>query len=186
MGYALAEAARDRGARVTLVSSVDTLPVPYGVTRVAFHSVTDLRSAVLDATRVADALIMAAAVSDFRPAEVGAQKIKRSDAGLTLHLVENADFLREVPETVVKVAFAAETQDVVENAKRKPRSHGHLDLICANDVSAEGSGFGTDTNKVWIIDAAGEVDELPLMSKYDVAQHILALVVPLIEHKRSQ
>jgi phosphopantothenoylcysteine decarboxylase/phosphopantothenate--cysteine ligase len=84
------------------------------------------------------------------------------------------------------VAFAAETQNVVENAKRKPRTHGHLDLICANDVSASDSGFGTDTNRVWLIDAAGEVDELPLLPKYEVAQHILARVVPLIAQKHAR
>ena len=74
---------------------------------------------------------------------------------MTTELVENADFLHEVPDSVVKVAFAAETQNVIENAKRKPRTHGHLDLICANDVSAPDSGFGTDTNRVSIIDAGG-------------------------------
>lgn len=188
MGYALAEAARDRGARVTLVSSVDSIPTPAGVTKMPFLSVTQLREAVLTACRDGDALIMAAAVSDFRPADVGDQKIKRDTAkdGMTLTLVENEDFLHEVPDSVVKVAFAAETQNVVENAKRKPRTHGHLDLICANDVSASDSGFGTDTNRVWLIDAAGEVDELPLLPKYEVAQHILARVVPLIAQKHAR
>jgi phosphopantothenoylcysteine decarboxylase / phosphopantothenate---cysteine ligase len=188
MGYALAEAARDRGARVTLISSVDTLPTPAGVTKVPMSSVTQLREAVLKATRDGDALIMAAAVSDFRPSDVGAQKIKRTDAegGMTLQLVENEDFFHEVPDSVIKVAFAAETQNVVENAKRKPRTHGHLDLICANDVSALDSGFGTDTNRVWIIDAAGEVEDLPLLSKYEVGHRILDRVLPLIEQKHPR
>src|SRR4029079_14242556 len=130
---------------VTLVSSVDSIPTPAGVTKMPFLSVTQLREAVLTACRDGDALIMAAAVSDFRPADVGDQKIKRDTAkdGMTLTLVENEDFLHEVPDSVCKVAFAAETQNVVENAKRKPRTHGYLDLICANDVSASDSGFGT-------------------------------------------
>jgi phosphopantothenoylcysteine decarboxylase/phosphopantothenate--cysteine ligase len=188
MGYALAEAARDRGARVTLISTIDTLPVPAGVTRVGVENMAAMRQAVLDATRDADALIMAAAASDFRPADVGAQKIKRTDVGdgMTLQLVKIEDFLHEVPDSVIKVAFAAETQNVVENAKRKPRTHGHLDLICANDVSAADSGFGTDTNRVWIIDAAGEVEDLPLLPKYDVAQRILNRVLPLIEQKHPR
>ena len=188
MGYALAEAARDRGARVTLVSTIETLPVPAGVTRVGVESMADMRQAVLDATREADVLIMAAAASDFRPADVGEQKIKRTDreGGMVLELVEIPDFFHEVPDRVVKVAFAAETENVIENAKRKPRTHGHLDLICANDVSASDSGFGTDTNRVSIIDASGEVDDLPLLPKYQVAQHILARVVPLIEQKHPR
>jgi phosphopantothenoylcysteine decarboxylase/phosphopantothenate--cysteine ligase len=188
MGYAIAEAARDRGASVTLISSVDTLPTPAGVTKVPMSSVAELREAVLEATREGDALIMAAAVSDFRPAGVVSQKIKRRDAegGMTIHLVENEDFFHEVPDNVVKVAFAAETQNVVENAKRKPRSHGHLDLICANDVSVPDSGFGTDTNKVWIIDANGDVEDLPLLSKYEVGMRILDRMVPLLEQKRPR
>jgi phosphopantothenoylcysteine decarboxylase/phosphopantothenate--cysteine ligase len=189
MGYALAEAARDRGARVTLISTVDTLPVPAGVTRVGVESMADMRRAVLDATRDADVLIMAAAASDFRPADIGAQKIKRTDregGGMVLQLVEIEDFFHEVPDTVVKVAFAAETQNVVENAKRKPRTHGHLDLICANDVSAADSGFGTDTNRVSIIDASGEVEDLPLLTKYEVSHRILGRVVPLINEKHPR
>jgi len=105
---------------------------------------------------------------------------------MTLQLVENEDFFHEVPDGVVKVAFAAETQNVVENAKRKPRSHGHLDLICANDVSASDSGFGTDTNKVWIINANGDVEDLPLLTKYEVGQRILTRVLPLIEQKHPR
>jgi phosphopantothenoylcysteine decarboxylase/phosphopantothenate--cysteine ligase len=184
-GYALAEAARDRGARVTLVSTIEALPTPAGVAKVPVKSVAEMREAVLSATHDAHVLIMAAAMSDFRPASVVDQKIKRSshEDGMVIELVQNDDFFHEVPNSVVKVAFAAETQNVVENARRKPLSHGHLDLICANDVSDSDSGFGTDTNKVWIIDAGGEVDELPLLSKYEVAQHILARVVPLIEQK---
>ena len=181
MGYSLAEAARDRGARVTLVSTIDTLPVPYGVERVPVASVAQMREAVLSATADAQVLVMAAAMSDFRPADVGAQKIKRSEGGLVLTLVENEDFFHEVPDRVVKVAFAAETQDVIANARRKPLSHGHLDLICANDVSEEGSGFGTDTNRVSLIDAAGAVTDLPLLPKYEVAERIWDAVAGILK-----
>ena len=184
MGYALAEAARDRGARVTLVSTVDSLPVPYGVERVGVESVEEMRSAVLQACETAQALIMAAAMSDFRPATTAEQKIKKGEGGgLTLELVANASFFPEVPDRVVKVAFAAESQDVVENALRKPLSHGRLDLICANDITAEGSGFAVDTNLVTLLEPGRDAEALPLMSKYDVAMRILDRVRSIVERR---
>jgi phosphopantothenoylcysteine decarboxylase/phosphopantothenate--cysteine ligase len=186
MGYALAEAARDRGAAVALVSTVDALPVPYGVDVVPVATVAEMRQAVLDAAETAQGLVMAAAVSDFRPAAAATQKVKKNDGGgLSLELVQNPDFLREVPSRLVKVAFAAETENVIENAKRKPLSHGHLDLICANDVSAPDSGFAVDTNRVTIIDAQGAVEELPLLSKYEAAQRILDRMLPLLAKRRT-
>jgi phosphopantothenoylcysteine decarboxylase/phosphopantothenate--cysteine ligase len=185
MGYALAEAARDRGAGVTLISTVETLPVPYGVGLVAVETVAQMREAVLEACSRSDALVMAAAISDFRPAEVGDQKTKKNEGGgLLLTLVQNADFLHEVSDTLVKVAFAAETENVVENARLKPKSHGHLDLICANDVSAPDSGFGVDTNRVTILDDKGGAEELPLLTKYEVAHRILDRVVPLLRQRQ--
>jgi phosphopantothenoylcysteine decarboxylase/phosphopantothenate--cysteine ligase len=180
MGYALAEAARDRGARVTLVSSEASLPLPYGVELVPFESVSQLRAAVLEACASADALIMAAAVSDYRPAEAADQKLKKGEGGMMLPLVKNDSFLPEVPASVLKVAFAAETENLIENAMRKPQSHGHLDLIVANDVSATDAGFGADTNRVIIIDAQGNQQELPLLAKYEVAQKILDSLKPLL------
>jgi phosphopantothenoylcysteine decarboxylase/phosphopantothenate--cysteine ligase len=174
MGYALAEAARDRGANVTLVSTIDTLPVPYGVNVIAVETVAEMRQAVLNVAETAQALIMAAAMSDFRPAMPAEQKIKKGEGGeLTLRLLANPSFFPEVPDRLVKVAFAAESQDVIENALRKPQSHGHLDLICANDVSAEGAGFGVDTNLVTLLEPGRDAEILPLMSKYDVAVRIL-------------
>jgi phosphopantothenoylcysteine decarboxylase/phosphopantothenate--cysteine ligase len=98
--------------------------------------------------------------------------------------VKNADFLHEVSDRVVKVAFAAETTDVIENARRKTQSHGHLDLICANDVSQPDAGFGVDTNRVTILDAQGGAEELPLLPKYEVADRILDRVVPLIAARK--
>ena len=88
-----------------------------------------------------------------------------------------------MPDSVVKVAFAAETHDVIENARRKPRSHGRLDLICANDVSASDAGFAVDTNRVTLIDAMGAVEELPLMPKYEVADRILDRIKVLMERR---
>ena len=183
MGYALAEAARDRGARVTLVSTESGLPLPFGVELVPVESVTQLREAVLAACDGADALIMAAAVSDFRPAEAAAQKLKKGEVGMMLPLVKIESFFPEVPSSVVKVAFAAETQDLIENAMRKPESHGPLDLIIANDVSASDAGFGVDTNRVTILDPAGGKQELPLLTKYEVGQRVLDRVLPLIKQR---
>ncbi|HXH22263.1 MAG TPA: bifunctional phosphopantothenoylcysteine decarboxylase/phosphopantothenate--cysteine ligase CoaBC [Dehalococcoidia bacterium] len=186
MGFAVAEAARDRGAEVTLITTTRALPIPYGVKVVDVSTVAEMRRAVLEATEDADVLVMAAAVSDFRPAEVAAEKIKKREGGLVLELRENEDFFHEVPDRVIKVAFAAETQDVVANARLKPLSHGHLDLICANDVSAEDSGFAVDTNRVTILDAEGGVEELPLLTKYEVAHRILDRVVGLLASRSPE
>jgi phosphopantothenoylcysteine decarboxylase/phosphopantothenate--cysteine ligase len=184
MGYALAEAAADRGAAVTLVTTPTALPIPQGARVVSVETVAQMREAVLAATKDADALVMAAAVSDFRPATVPGDKIKKGEGGLSLDLVKNDDFLHEVSNRLVKVAFAAETSNLIENARRKTNSHGPLDLICANDVSASDAGFAVDTNRVTILDAQGGVEELPLLPKYEVADRILDRVVPLIAAKR--
>ncbi len=183
MGYALAEAARDRGARVTLVSTVSTLPVPFGVELAAVESVAEMREAVLVACTTADALIMAAAMSDYRPAEAADQKLKKGEGGLMLALVKIDSFFPELPASVVKVAFAAETENLIENAMRKPQSHGPLDLIVANDVSATDAGFGVDTNRVVILDAAGGKQELPLLPKYEVAENILNRLQAILESR---
>jgi phosphopantothenoylcysteine decarboxylase / phosphopantothenate---cysteine ligase len=184
MGYALVEAARDRGARVTLVSTIDTLPVPYGVERVGVETVAQMREAVLGACESAHALIMAAAMSDFRPATPAEQKIKKRDGGsLTLEMVANPSFFPEVPDKVVKVAFAAESQDVIENARRKPQSHGRLDLICANDITAEGAGFGVDTNLITLLEPDREPEVLPLLSKYDVSVRILDRLRTILDRR---
>ena len=184
MGYALAEAARDRGARVTLVSTEPSLPLPYGVELVPVESVIQMRDAVLAACVSADALIMAAAVSDYRPAEAAEQKLKKGEGGMMLPLVKNDSFFPEVPASVVKVAFAAETENLIENAMRKPQTHGPLDLIVANDVSASDAGFGVDTNRVVILDAAGGKQELPLLTKYEVAQHVLDRLLVILQERR--
>jgi phosphopantothenoylcysteine decarboxylase/phosphopantothenate--cysteine ligase len=180
MGYALAEAARDRGAEVTLVAAHTALPTPYAVRLVPAGSAAEMRDAVIAECAEADALIMAAAVADFQPGEPIGQKIKRRGDGLSLSLVRTPDILAEVGrrEGLVKVGFAAESEDLVRNARAKLRDKG-LDLIVANDITSEDAGFGANTNRVTILDGDGE-EELPLMSKYDVASRVLDRVATLV------
>ena len=181
MGYAIAQAARDRGARTILVTAPTSLPDPGGIEVRRAGSVAQMREAVLSACEGADALIMAAAVSDYRPTEISEQKIKKTDdsEGLVLNLVKNADFFREVPNGVLRVGFAAESQDLVANAKKK-LSEKNMSLIAANDITAPDSGFNVDTNRVILIDRDGGVEELPLLSKYEVGHRILDRVVGLL------
>lgn len=186
MGFALAEAARDRGARVVLVTGESALADPYGVTTVRVRRAAEMRDAVVQETADADAVIMAAAVADYQPAEAQERKIKREATdGLTLHLVRTPDILGEIPSRsgLVKAGFAAESHDLLANARRKLEAKG-LDLIAANDITAKGSGFGSETNKVTILDPSG-TEELPLMSKYDVARRILDHILELLAKKRG-
>jgi phosphopantothenoylcysteine decarboxylase/phosphopantothenate--cysteine ligase len=184
MGYAVAEVARDRGAQVTLITTVDR-PEPVGVEVIRIDSAAQMLEAVLDETRTAEILIMAAAVADFRAQTVAGQKIKKQ-AGtetLKLELVRNPDILAEVAQQKsagygpeITVGFAAETQDLLANAKRKLEGK-RLDLIVANDVSAADAGFAVDTNRVTMLAADGTISELPLMSKVDVAEAIFDQVL---------
>jgi phosphopantothenoylcysteine decarboxylase / phosphopantothenate---cysteine ligase len=179
MGFALADAAHERGARVTLITTVPP-PRPEVYDCVQYvETVVEMRVAVLTACHAADVLLMAAAVLDFRVATPAAHKVKKRGQKVVLELVENADFLLELPNTFVKVGFAAETQDLLENARLKlvPK---RLAFICANDVTAPDAGFGVDTNRVTILHATGEQEALPLMSKHAVAHAILHRVVPLL------
>lgn len=179
MGYAVAEAARDRGAIVTLVSSVTELTPPAGVEMMQVETAHEMQDAVLKASAAADVLIMAAAVADYHSVQVAEGKIRRESETLTLELVKTADILGKVTGNIIKVGFAAETGDLIDRATEK-LIRKQLDLIVANDVTAEGSGFGTDTNQVTLIDRQGKVEELPLMHKYEVAHHMLDRVVALL------
>lgn len=184
MGYALAEAARDRGAQVTLVTAPAAAVCPYGVRLVPVRSAEEMRDAVLAACRDADLLLMAAAVADFRPSAAAQDKIKKAGKDrLDVELVPTPDVLSEVRGDLVRVGFKAESRDVVANA-REMLARKQLDLVVANDVTAPGSGFATDTNQVTIIDRAGAAEELPLLPKYEVAQRILDRVAPLLEERR--
>ncbi len=178
MGYALALAARDRGAQVTLIAAPTCLADPVGATMVQVHSAVQMRDAVLSASEGADALVMAAAVADYRPVESALQKIKKTEGDLTLQLSRTPDILAEVARRresgrapQVAVGFAAETEDLLANAREKLQRK-RLDLIAANDVSAADAGFGVDTNQVTLLAADGTVEALPLMSKEEVAHEI--------------
>ncbi|MCH7697713.1 MAG: bifunctional 4'-phosphopantothenoylcysteine decarboxylase/phosphopantothenoylcysteine synthetase, partial [Chloroflexi bacterium] len=166
------------------VSTVTTMPCPYGVKLVPVETVAEMRTAVLKACEDASALIMAAAVSDYRPAQRAAEKVKKGPDRKSLELEKNADFLLEIEGKIVKVGFAAETGDLLANAKAKLKAK-KLDLIAANDVTAPGVGFGTDTNQVSIIATDGEIEEIPLLPKYEVAHRILARVVPLLRERHD-
>ena len=172
MGYALAEAARDRGADVVLVTAPTSLPEPALMKVVQVRTAEQMGEAIQSHLKKADALIMAAAVADYRPTKAADQKIKKADDDLSISLAKTTDILKSAKGDFVRVGFAAESQNLVENAKAKVGSK-QLDLIVANDITAEGSGFGSDTNKVTLIDRDLAVEELPLLGKYDVSNRIL-------------
>lgn len=185
-GYAIAEAARDRGADVVLITAPTALPVPYGVRVVPVRRAVELLAAVDQELPDAAVLIMAAAVADFQPVRIAEHKIKKREGtvatGLTLELERVPDaWLRwaELNPRCVRVGFAAETRDVEEYARHKI-ARAHMDLIVANDVSASDAGFGAETNRVVIIDAAGNAERLPLLPKYEVGWRILDRVLPLL------
>ncbi len=179
MGYAMAEAARDRGAKVTLITAPTSLPEPVGMEVVHVETAAQMKEAVARAVAQADALIMAAAVADYQPKDVAKAKIKKKSPHLTLELVRTLDILTEVKGDFLKVGFAAESQDIVENARQKLEKK-HLDLIIANDITDADSGFGVDTNKVTLIDRDGKVESLPLLTKREVADKILDKVVGML------
>ncbi len=185
MGYAVAEAARDRGATVALITAPTSLPEPVGIEVVPVQTASQMKEAVAKAVAKADALIMAAAVADYQPKAVAEAKIKKAAPTLTLELVRTPDILTEVKGNFLKVGFAAESEDVVANAKQKLQKK-QLDLIIANDITSAESGFGVDTNKVAIIDRDGKVDNLPLLTKREVAEKILDKVVELLGKKAGR
>jgi phosphopantothenoylcysteine decarboxylase/phosphopantothenate--cysteine ligase len=180
MGFALAECARDRGARVTLIAGATALRVPQGIDFIPAGRARDMREAVLRSTADADALVMAAAVADFRPALAAEQKIKKGNAeSLTLELVKNPDILQEIASLdsrrarpLFVVGFAAETQELLGNARAKLESK-NLDLIVANPVP---STFGSDVDQATLIERGGAITELPPLSKQDLSEKILDLV----------
>ena len=187
-GFAIAQAAVDRGAEVTLIVGASALSTPYGATRIDVESAQQMCEAVLAESANADALIMAAAVADFQTASQADQKIKKTKdtVEIDLKLVRTPDILQAVKDQRattsgprVTIGFAAETQNLLENATSKLHSKG-LDLIVANDVSAIDAGFAVDTNRVTLLDAGGGVEPLPIMSKTQVAEHILNRLAALL------
>ncbi|MDP7286065.1 MAG: bifunctional phosphopantothenoylcysteine decarboxylase/phosphopantothenate--cysteine ligase CoaBC [Dehalococcoidales bacterium] len=178
MGYAVAEAARDRGATVTLISAPTSLPEPMGIVVVQVQTANQMKKAVAKAAAKANALIMAAAVADYQPKDVTKNKIKKETPDMRLELVRTPDILAEVKGNFLRVGFAAESEDLVANAKQKLQKK-QLDLIIANNITGTRSGFGTETNKVILIDRKGKVESLPLLTKREVADRILDKVVKL-------
>ncbi len=181
MGYAVAEAARDRGAETILITAATGIRAPLGVETIKVNTVNEMRVATLPAAASADVLIMAAAISDFRPSAFTDEKIKkRGGKGMTMELEEVEDWMPQaVGPRLVKVAFAAETGDAATKGAVKMAAKGAT-LTVANDVTEPGSGFGTDTNRVDIVRADGSIEPLPLMSKYDVGNAILDRVKPYL------
>ena len=178
MGYAVAEAARDRGAEVVLVSGPTCLKAPWGVEVVRVESALEMRQAILERYPWAKAVVMAAAVADYRPAEVLKDKEPKAEAEKTICLVPNPDILKELGERKegrVLVGFAMETASGLERAQEKLRRK-NLDLIALNWVNREGVGFGSPENEVVLIARDGRVLELPRMEKRQVAHRILDLV----------
>ncbi|MBW2215653.1 MAG: bifunctional phosphopantothenoylcysteine decarboxylase/phosphopantothenate--cysteine ligase CoaBC [Deltaproteobacteria bacterium] len=177
MGYALARAAKRRGASVTLISGPTALPSPYGVTFLGVKSAEEMKQAVFDNRSGCDIIIKAAAVADYRPLEMAEQKIKKGTDTLTLELTKNPDILAELGATkkefpCVLVGFAAETEELLSHAKAKLEAK-NLDMIVANDVSRNDAGFEADTNIVKMIYRNGDTEDSRLMSKDDIADLIL-------------
>ena len=176
MGFEIARAAVAAGAEVVLISGKSELESPRGLTFVKVESAVEMREAVLKEFDSVDAVIMSAAVADYRVKNPAAQKIKKSAETLTLELVKNPDILRELgalKKNQVLVGFAAETQNILEYANKK-LVEKNLNFIVANDVTAAGAGFGVSTNIATIIHRGGEVENFPKMSKAELAEKIIA------------
>lgn len=181
MGYALAAAARDRGATVVLISGPSHLPTPYGIRVIRVLSADDMYRAVMAHVEGTQVIIMAAAVSDFKPAVSTDHKIKKHEAPTTLQLERSRDILLELGKAAGRrflVGFAAETDNVFDNAVKKLKEK-NLDMIVANDLMKAGAGFDADTNSVTIIERTGKSTELPVMHKSEIAAHVLNKIVEL-------
>ena len=186
-GLALAQAALDTGAQVTLITAPLSLPIPVGAEHIPVRTSAEMTDAVLAAAKDVDALLMAAAVADFRPAQTARQKVKKEGGLSSLELEATTDILAAVAKQrqdtgrpTVVVGFAAETENLIENAAAKVQAKS-LDLIVANDISAPDAGFEVDTNRVILLDAWGDSEPLPLMSKWAVAERVLQRVIKLLD-----
>jgi phosphopantothenoylcysteine decarboxylase/phosphopantothenate--cysteine ligase len=187
MGYAIAQAAKDAGADVTLVTGPTALAAPKGVRTITIESADEMKDAVLALLPGIDAVVMAAAVADYRPREVQQRKLKKRDVGseLTIHMTENPDLLKAIvaarsPKTVI-VGFKAETGDATAEATRMLREK-KLDLVVANDITDPGSVFGSDTDRVTFVSADG-AEALPLLAKTEVARRLVAKLATRLSAK---
>ena len=183
MGYALAAAARERGAEVVLISGSTCLSPPPEIKLVKTRTAVEMRQAVLKYFPEADIVIKAAAVSDFRPAETAGQKIKKNKASLNLVLTANPDILMELggmrnekSKPVFLVGFAAESESHLSEGERKLKNK-NLDMLVVNDILAKDRGFAVDTNQVTILSRSGDKIELPLLSKEETARRIMAEII---------
>jgi phosphopantothenoylcysteine decarboxylase/phosphopantothenate--cysteine ligase len=186
-GYAIAQSALDAGAEVTLIAANSHLAAPAGVKFIGTHSAGEMCDAVLDEISGADALVMAAAVSDFHPVDVAGQKIKKTGANLSIELEPTKDILLEVAAVKTKIGFpqitigfAAESEHLLENAAEKMKKKS-LDMIVANDISQPGSGFEVDTNQVTLLMKDGSQEKLPVMTKLEVADMIVSKLINWLE-----
>jgi len=187
MGFALAVTARRRGADVFLISGPSSLPDPPGVTTIRVTGAAEMAAEVLGRADQCDAVVKAAAVSDFRPSHISATKIKKNDTGLTLELIANQDILKtlggrkvDCASPPILVGFAAETGEMLDEGRRKLRDK-NLDLLAFNDVSADDAGFEVETNRIVILDRDGGEEQLPLQDKEQVADRIWNRVIKLLD-----
>jgi phosphopantothenoylcysteine decarboxylase/phosphopantothenate--cysteine ligase len=190
-GYALAQAALDAGADVTLITGPVEEPLPIGARVTQVITAAEMAESVLAAVSSADVLLMAAAVADFRPAELGKQKIKKAKAdtgGLGIPLVRNPDILENVKaqkvnsgRPLITLGFAAETENLIKHGKEKLERKG-LDFIAVNDVSSDTSGFGVDSNRIALIGSDGRTIDMPLQSKTAIAENIVDIVASALNN----
>jgi phosphopantothenoylcysteine decarboxylase/phosphopantothenate--cysteine ligase len=188
MGYALAKAVRSRGGKVLLISTPTCLEIPVGVESIIVESAMEMRAAVLTNYPHCQVVIKAAAVADYRCESVSSEKIKKDGESLTLKLTKNPDILAELGSNKslkqTLVGFAAETQFLDQNAKKKLTSK-NLDLLVANDITVPGSGFGSDNNKVKLFYSDGRVEDLELLDKLTVANKIIDAITGIRSEKQS-
>ncbi len=187
MGYAIAEVAQKRGAKVTLISGPSALSPPSQVNFIQVEKAKEMHSAVKSHFGRAEALIMAAAVSDFVPSMVSPRKIKRKEEELLIKLKPSADILKEMGKRKGKkilVGFSLETENEMRNSKRKLKEK-NLDLIVVNNPNVPGAGFEVDTNQVTLVDRKGKVERLPLLSKKEVAEKVLDKVSILLKKREK-
>ncbi|MEM5768185.1 MAG: bifunctional phosphopantothenoylcysteine decarboxylase/phosphopantothenate--cysteine ligase CoaBC, partial [Bacillota bacterium] len=185
MGYALAEAAKNKGASVVLVSGPTHLAPPAGVELIAVNTAGEMRDAVVSRFPELDVVIKTAAVADYRPKVTTEQKIKKAAGELVLTLEKTPDILRELGQQKqhqILVGFAAETENLLEHGRDK-LYRKNLDMLVVNDVTAAGAGFATDTNIVNIMFPDGTVEEWPIMTKKRVAEKLLGKIIELMQKK---
>ena len=182
MGFAVASEAKSRGAKVVLICGPTTLTPPDVDELIRVRQAIDMMGAVMEFIREADVLVMAAAVCDYRPACYSEDKIKKGKGRLTLELVENPDIITgvcKVKQPVVVVGFAAESENLLENARAKLEKK-NLDLVVANDITIPGSAFGSDYNAVTIIDRNGNVESIDRSLKEEIAARIIDRIESLV------